>query len=176
MNINENIPPLLIVMGVSGCGKSTVAEILAEKLGYVLMDADDFHTEEAKQRMAQQLPLTDEHRDPWIKKMLSYIGHEIVNVDNVNGIVLAYSGLKKVHRVQFSTLDIASHFVFLHGDKSVIEARMLNRTGHFFPASLLQTQFDALDVPDVDEVNITSYDIKLSPDEICEQVTNLFNY
>lgn len=175
MAISQKAPQLVIVMGVSGCGKSTIADIIANKLGYLLMDADDFHTDEAKVRMAQQLPLTDEHRKPWIKDMLTFINKQINDTSNVEGIVLAYSGLKKEHRAQFNDLDISNHFIFLHGQQSVIESRMLKRHGHFFPASLLQTQFDALELPECDETNITELDITLSPDDICQQVFELFN-
>ena len=92
-------PKLVIVMGVSGCGKSTVGKQLALDLGYTFIEADDFHSVAAKQQMANGIPLTDVMREPWLKRLCQHLDQEVL-VDSV----LAYSGLRRRHRQLFREL------------------------------------------------------------------------
>jgi len=161
---------LFIVMGVSGCGKSSVAKQLATSLGYRMIDGDDFHTTQAKARMAKQLPLTDEDRKPWINRMLNYVTQNV----GTQGIVLAYSGLKKSHRQQFRTLGVRCNFVFLHGKQRLIEERIKQRQEHFFPASLVASQFEALELPQQDESDVASFDINKPLDTLCQSITHYY--
>lgn len=168
--MNKKIMParLVIVMGVSGCGKSTVAKKLATLWGYRMLDGDDFHTPEAKARMAQQMPLTDDDRKPWITRMLSYIAQHA----KTQGIVLAYSGLRQSHRQQFRALGIECEFIFLNGKQQIIEERIKLRQQHFFPASLVASQFEALELPQQDERDIASFDINMSLAALCDSIAH----
>ncbi len=172
MTEHNNKPSLFIVMGVSGCGKSSVAKRLALRWGYQMIDADDFHTPQAKAHMALHLPLTDEERDLWIKRLLSFIKEQ----GTEQGTVLAYSGLKQHHRQQFRELSTTCTFIFLDGDQRLISKRMEERRTHFFPATLLQSQFDALDKPTKNEIDITRFDINVTLDELCDSIINKFEH
>lgn len=170
MTLLAERPQLIIVMGVSGCGKSTVATQLANQWDYKMLDADDFHTLEAKEKMAKLLPLTDIDRAPWIKRMLNFISVHAKE----QGIILAYSGLKKVHRQQFRRLGLTCRYVFLHGDKATIASRVSDREGHFFPAGMINSQFEALELPQKDENDVLQFNLKISPNELCHAIGKLF--
>ena len=133
---------LIIIMGVSGSGKTTLAKQLAEQRSWHYMEADDYHTEDAKHMMAAGIPLTDEIRAPWIQQMYRQLIHYSEN--NIN-TVLSYSGLKKKHRDIFRKLPVHIQFIHLIGDKSLILQRMNNRKGHFMASNMLNSQFDALE-------------------------------
>ena len=156
---------LFIVMGVSGSGKSTVAKVLADELNYVSMEADDFHSAEAQLHMSQNKPLTDEHRRPWIAAMLAYLQ---ALAPSCNGVVLAYSGLKKQHRQQFRQLPFHCHYLYLHGEKSVLVKRLEARQDHFFPAKLLDSQFAALEVPLPDETDVSAISFSQNLQQLCK--------
>ena len=155
-NNSESIKPkLIIVMGVSGTGKSTLAKLLADHFGFRFIDADDYHSDEAKLRMNSGIPLTDDMRKPWV---LSLCGHlRQLSRLKVN-CTLAFSGLKKEHRDKLRDTGFEVIFLFMNGDKAVIRKRMQNRIGHFMPAKLLDSQFDSLERPaterDVVAINI----------------------
>ena len=141
----------LVVMGVSGCGKSTVAEALAARLQGQFMDGDDFHPPENVERMSEGVPLTDEDRLPW----LAAINHAVrqPNTDKVVKVV-ACSALKRMYR------DVLSEstpvlFVHLAGDFDLIEARSKARKDHFMDVGLLQSQFDTLETPSNTESAVT---------------------
>lgn len=146
---------LIIVMGVSGSGKTTLAKKLAQELCWLYMEADDYHTEEAKHMMATGTPLTDNMREPWIQAMYDQLSYNSAN--NIS-TVLSYSGLKKHHRDVFRKLPIQLQFFHLVGDKQLIQQRMDNRKSHFMASHMLDSQFDALDntelEPDVIYINI----------------------
>ncbi|MDG1750556.1 MAG: gluconokinase, GntK/IdnK-type [Thalassotalea sp.] len=135
---------LILVMGVSGTGKSTIAESLAEQLNYIYLDADDFHSEQAKRMMADGQPINDEIRQAWITRILLFLADEHHN--NAR-FVLAYSGLKKSQRQRFHDLDRSLSGIFLYGEKAIIIRRIVDRTGHFFPETLLDSQFEELELP-----------------------------
>lgn len=133
-----------VVMGVSGCGKSTVAEALAEKAGGLFLDADDFHPPENKQKMSAGIPLTDEDRWGWLDAIhdelekLSACGKEVF---------LACSALRAVYRVRLSRGLPGLRFIYLKGSRECIAKRLAGRTGHFMSPELLDSQFAILEEP-----------------------------
>lgn len=133
---------LIVVMGVSGCGKTTLAKILSNQLQWSFVEADDFHSFEAKKLMKNGVPLTDSMRLPWIAR----ICQQLIENGKEN-TVLAYSGLKKQHRQLFREIGYQTLFILLQGDFAVIKRRIEQRQDHFMPTSLLQSQFDALQSP-----------------------------
>lgn len=135
-------PNLIVVMGVSGCGKSSLAKALAQELSYNFVEADHFHTLQAKALMRNSRPLTDAHRRPWmdgVKEHLQSFLHQHSHC------VLAHSALRSGHRQELRTLGFHTWFLHLEGDKEVIRNRMVNRTNHYMPASLLDSQYKALE-------------------------------
>jgi gluconokinase len=142
----------LIVMGVSGSGKSTIAARLAERLGWTYEDGDRFHPASNVAKMSAGQPLTDEDRWPWLQA----IADEIDRVARNSGhVVIACSALKRAYR------DLLVHgrddvrIVFLDGTKALISDRLARRTGHFMPPGLLDSQFKTLEPPQADEDPIT---------------------
>jgi gluconokinase len=172
---------LFIIMGVSGSGKSTVAEKLAEKLGYRYLDADDFHTDSAKQKMAAGEALTDELRAQWMESLQRFL---MQMAKQKKSIVLAHSALKKVHRNMFRVLGFKVHFFFLEGSEELIAERMQKRATHFFPVALLHSQFLSLEHPEIsqqagEELDVISIDIEQSLAVIMmkiEQVIALYSF
>lgn len=129
---------LVIVMGVSGCGKTTVAKTLAKQKNWQFIEADDFHSAAARAKMAAGIGLNDDDREPWIQSLCDYI--EAQN----EALILAYSGLRYQHRQRFIALGYQVCFIHLTADYHIIEARLQSRRGHFATASLLQSQYQAL--------------------------------
>jgi gluconokinase len=133
-----------VVMGVSGCGKSTVAGMLAAHTGGLYLDADDFHPPENKAKMAASIPLTDEDRGPW----LDSLNHELKDRSRVEGpVFLACSALRQIYRDRLSAGLPGLRFVYLKGSPELILQRLQGREGHFMPSALLASQFAALEEP-----------------------------
>ncbi len=149
---------IIIIMGVAGCGKSTIGSMLAHELGWDFYDADDFHSESNRIKMAKNIPLTDEDRAGWLDSLRSLIGQ---NIQNGKPIVLACSALKKSYR-DILMINEQVEFIYLRGTYEQIEARLLQRSGHFMSAKMLASQFDILEEPQ-DAVTI---DITHTPQEI----------
>ena len=148
----------IIVMGVSGCGKTTVGRALAEKLNATFLDADDFHPAANVARMRAGTPLNDDDRAPW----LASLNHELrTRSGRGEQVVLACSALKINYRIAISTELSQVHWIFLEGRFELIAARLRERPNHYMPESLLRSQFDALERPD-DAITIS---IELSRDE-----------
>lgn len=140
----------IIVMGVSGCGKSTVAQGLARALGGRFFDGDDFHPPANIKKMSLALPLDDDDRWPW----LTLVGAELGRGDGV--VVGASSALKRRYRDNIAAAAGGQvSFVHLAGSREVIAERMAVREGHFMPPALLDSQFAALEPPGDDEQAIT---------------------
>lgn len=135
-------------MGVSGSGKTTIAERLAERLGWAFADADEFHPAANKEKMGRGVPLTDEDRWPWLHAMAAWIDE--VRRAGRRGIVTA-SALKRSYRDILIGERRDVRLVYLQGDAQLIAPRMAKRRGHFMPAALLQSQFDTLEEPGPDE-------------------------
>ena len=153
---------IIIIMGVAGCGKSTIGSMLAHKLGWDFYDADDFHSESNRMKMAQNIPLTDEDRAGWLDSLRSLIGQ---NIQNEKPIVLACSALKKSYR-DILMINEQVEFIYLRGTYEQIEARLLQRSGHFMSAKMLASQFDILEEPQ----DALTIDITHTPQEIISTI------
>lgn len=134
---------IIVVMGVSGSGKTTVGSQLADELGWVFYDADDFHNEANRSKMSQGIPLTDDDRSTWLTSLQELIQKRI---NSETPIVLACSALKESYR-DILNLDGKVRFVYLKGTYTEIESRLKNRAGHFMPVKLLKSQFETLEEP-----------------------------
>ncbi len=155
----------IIVMGVSGCGKSTVGAELAEELGIPFQEGDRLHPKANVEKMSAGIPLTDEDRWPW----LDLVGAELRQGYEAGGVVISCSALKKSYRERLRTAcggPLA--FVFLEGSVELLTSRMGARKGHFMPLSLLKTQLDTLEVP-TGEPGVVTVNIDATPDEIVER-------
>ena len=150
------------VMGVSGCGKSTIGKLLAAKLKIPFFDGDDFHTEANVQKMASGLPLNDNDRKGWLQKL-----NEIANEHKTSGVVITCSALKETYRNQLKlNLEKQMVFVYLKGTFEEIHARLKERQGHYMPIELLKSQFESLEAPeDAIHVSINNF-----PDEIVSEI------
>ena len=146
MNELKQNPGLVIVMGVSGSGKTVLAKKIAKICSCDFIEADNFHSEEAKAHMASGKPLTDAMREPWIQRLLAELSAKHAANKKV---VLAYSGLKREHRERFRQLPYGKNVMFLvlEGPRALIKSRMRKRKNHFMPESLLDSQFDAMEDP-----------------------------
>ena len=150
---------VVVVMGVSGSGKTTLARALADAWPATFLDADDVHSPAAKTRMAGGQPLTDRMRAPWVRRIALDLQRRVAAGERV---VLAFSGLRQRHRDQLRATGLPMKFLFLHGDAALIAARMQARRGHYMPASLLDSQFAALETP-VDEADVVRIDAAEPP-------------
>lgn len=140
--VNQGIT--LVVMGVSGCGKSTVAFYLAQQLDAHFKDGDELHPEANIKRMSQGIALTDDDRWPWLYSVRDYARRHAAE----HGVcVIACSALKRRYREVLNDAGPVL-YVFLDGSRELIASRMHQRTGHFMPESLLDSQFAALEIPD----------------------------
>lgn len=158
---------VIVVMGVSGSGKTTVGEALAKRLGWAFADADDFHPVANVEKMKHGIPLTDEDRAPWLAALHAAIEGWIAAG---SGTVLACSALKRAYRDTLREgIDTAQlRCVYLQGSYELFDQRLLGRTGHYMPESLLRSQFAALEPPGEDEA--LSVDAGLPVEEIVDRV------
>lgn len=153
----------IIIIGVSGSGKTTVGEMLAAKTGYEFYDADNFHPQKNIDKMKAGHPLTDEDRWPWLDNMHDFITEKLKS----NNVILACSGLKEIYRKRLSKgIEQQCKWVFLKGDYNTIVERMKRRKEHYMPASLLQSQFNDLQIPQ----DAIEADIKLPPGMIVNYI------
>lgn len=154
----NNRSPLFIVMGVSGCGKSTIGKLLAEEFEIPFFDGDDFHPKENVEKMSNGLPLNDDDRKGWLTR-LNLLAQE----QHTKGAVIACSALKQAYRDRLAEeLENQMEFVYLEGTKSQILKRLEERKGHFMPAGLLDSQFSTLEVP----LNAITVSIQKKPQEM----------
>ena len=167
--VGHEKPMLLVVMGVSGSGKSTVAQQLAQQLSLTFVEADNFHSVKSKAWMAAGKPLTDEMRTLWVESIVSHLSQLLLDRQHV---VLSFSGLKKAHRQKLNALAYETLFIYLQGDEALISKRLVSRADHFFEPSLLTSQFNALECPLLlKEKNVVSIDISDLLTEIVEKIT-----
>jgi carbohydrate kinase (thermoresistant glucokinase family) len=142
----------IIVMGVSGSGKSTVAAALAERLGFDYEDGDDYHSQANIDKMHAGTPLTDDDRWPWLRAIAGAIAAKI---DNGRNVVVACSALKRIYRDILVRGRDDVRIVYLKGSRELTAERLKDRRGHFINPSLLDSQFDTLEEPAFDEPAVT---------------------
>lgn len=155
-----NLSRSVVVMGVSGTGKSTVGRALADTLGLPFVEGDDLHPPANHAKMAAGFPLTDSDRAPWLDAIAAELHRPVV---------VACSALKRAYRERLREAAPDLALVFLHGAPELLAARMEGREGHFMPTSLLRSQLDTLEEPDGEEEPI-GVDVMLRPDEIVDLV------
>ena len=150
-------PPLaVVVMGVSGCGKSSVGEKLAHALNLVFVEGDALHPAANVEKMSKSIPLSDEDRMPW----LDLIGERMkASLEKGEGIIVSCSALKRIYRDRLRTAAGGNlFFVYLEGSRALLTKRMGERKGHFMPVSLLESQLATLEVP-TGEPGVVTVDI-----------------
>lgn len=155
----------MVIMGVSGCGKSSVGEGVSARLGIPYRDGDDLHPLENVAKMRAAVPLTDADRWPWLDKVAEVLTNEAP-------VIVGCSALKRVYRDRIMAAGQVT-FVHLVGSRDLIAARMAERTGHYMPLTLLDSQFAALEPPGPDEAISVSIDQTLERivDEIVQKVS-----
>jgi gluconokinase len=164
-------PFILVMMGVSGSGKSTVGTLLAKTLQCEFGDADSFHPPANVKKMGQGIPLTDEDRWPWLRAIAAWIDKK--RAADTCGVVTC-SALKRRYRDILVGERTDVRLVYLKGHEELIARRMAMRRGHFMPPSLLSSQFAALEEPGPDERPIT-VSIEPQPHEIVAQILSLLD-
>lgn len=159
----------IVIMGVSGSGKTTIGKLLSEKIQIPFFDGDDFHSEENIRKMASGKPLTDDDRKEWLLELNRLIQKN----SNKKGCIIACSSLKKTYRdILSKNVPNAIKFVFLQGSYSEILSRMESRENHFIPSTLLKSQFETLEIPQ----NAYSISIMQNPDQMVTNIQNeIFN-
>ncbi|MER7001962.1 gluconokinase [Dactylosporangium sp. NPDC000555] len=162
----SDAPPVFVVMGVAGAGKTTVGALLAARLGWRYAEADDFHPAANVAKMAAGIPLTDADREPW----LAAIGHWIdERADAGEPGVVTCSGLKRAYRDRLRRDRPQVRMVFLEGSPELITRRLAARHGHFMRVEMLDSQFAALEPPAPDEA-ATEVSVESPPSEIVEAI------
>jgi ribose 5-phosphate isomerase A len=162
-------PPILVIMGISGSGKSTIAEILAARLGWTFQEGDNLHPEANVAKMHAGVPLTDEDRKPWLERVAAWIDGQ--RARKQPGIVTC-SALKRSYRDIVIGDRPEVRLVYLRGGRDVIAEHLAGRHGHFMPASLLQSQIDTLEEPGPDEDPLT-VDVGPSAETVAEKIIRL---
>lgn len=139
---------LVVVMGVCGSGKTTIAEGLHNELGWPWLDADTLHDTSNIAKMRDGIPLTDQDRKGWLERCHAWLKS---CADQNTGGILACSALKRAYRNKLCQQDLDVQFVYLHADENTLNARLNARSGHFMPATQLPSQLDTLEPPQPDE-------------------------
>lgn len=164
-------PPILVVMGVSGSGKTTIAKDLAARLGWPFEEGDNLHPEANVAKMHSGVPLTDADRRPWLEAVAAWIDAQ--RAKKLPGIITC-SALKRSYRRSVTGNRPEVRLVFLRGGRDLIAERLANRRGHFMPANLLQSQFETLEEPGPDEAPLT-VDIGPPSAEIADEIIRLLS-
>jgi gluconokinase len=157
---------VIVLMGVSGSGKTTTGKRLARDLGWAFRDADTFHPAANIEKMSRAIPLTDEDRWPWLAAIAAWMDELVVS--GQSGIV-SCSALKRAYRESLLAGRPAARLVHLAGSQDMIAARLQRRQRHFMPASLLQSQFDALEPPQPEERAVV-VSVRLSPPRVAAEI------
>lgn len=162
------IAPLsvLLLMGVSGSGKSRIGALLAARLGWAFKDADDIHPMVNLEKMRTGIPLDEADRLPWLRDVASWI--DVVRWKGQRAVV-ACSALKRAYRTVLLGGRPDVHLVYLKADEALVSQRLANRTGHFMPSSLLRTQFEALEEPGPEE-NPIVVSVVPGPESIMQEI------
>jgi gluconokinase len=159
-------PRHIVVMGISGSGKTTIATHLTEQLGWTFAEADEFHSTANIEKMTAGTPLTDEDRWPWLESMREWMTGE---ARAGRSTIVTCSALKRSYRDLLVAADGDVSFVHLSGDPDLIRERMQSRSGHFMPASLLPTQISALEPLEADEPGLTIENVG-TPEEVTGRI------
>ena len=153
---------VVVVMGVAGSGKTTVARLLADRLGWIFAEADDFHSAANVAKMSAGTPLTDEDRRPWLEAVRAWL-------DACPGdAVITCSALRRRYRDILRGADARVRFLHLAGSRSVLAARLAARSGHFMPVSLLDSQLATLEPLEPDEDGVV-VEVVAGPGALVEQ-------
>ncbi|WP_394200526.1 gluconokinase [Shewanella waksmanii] len=169
--MGSSTPQLIIIMGISGSGKSLLAKLLAKQLNACFLDADDYHSPEAKQKMANGHPLTEQDRAPWIARLIAKIATKL---QQGTPCVMAYSGLKAHHRQQFIPLCNTACFIHLDPAEAVIKSRLSARQNHFFNPNLLASQISAFEAPEQQET-LYRIDQDLPPEQLLQHAMEIID-
>lgn len=153
----------VVVMGVSGAGKTTVGRLLADQLGWEFVEGDDHHSPESIEKMAAGTPLSDRDRWPWLDRLRALL---IEQLDSGQSLVLACSALNEAYRGVLVDGDTRVHVVYLKADLATIEPRIESRQGHYMKVPMLAGQFQALEEPE----NGIVADAAATPTEIVARV------
>ena len=156
---------VILIMGVSGSGKTTIGEGLASELNWKFKDADEFHSAANIEKMRQGIPLNDDDRRPWLQALRQAIDEALQTNTN---LILACSALKAAYRQVLGEPSAQVKFVYLKGSFELIEQRLQQRQGHYMKADLLRTQFDALEEP----TDAIAVEIDQSSSAIVQQIKN----
>lgn len=158
---------VIILIGVSGSGKTTIGKLLTKKLNWKFIEGDDFHSKKNKEKMENGIPLTSADRKPWLLSLKKIITKSLEKNEN---IIIACSALKKAYR-KILKINRKVKFVYLKGDFKIIKERIENRKNHFFKVALLESQFNDLEEPK----NILNIDIKNDPEFITNKIIKELN-
>ena len=157
----------VVVMGVSGSGKTTIGAGIAAALGLHFIDGDSLHSPLSVAKMQAGTPLQDDDRWPWLDR----IGAGLADASRwPRGVVVACSALRRSYRDRIRAAAPGVRFVFLAGSQALIHARMAGRSGHYMPSTLLTSQLQTLEVPGADETDVLRLDVERTPEEIVAQV------
>jgi gluconokinase len=159
-------PPVLIVMGVAGTGKTTVGAMLAGRLHWLYAEADDFHPAANVEKMAAGTPLTDADREPWLAAIGRWIDERAAAGEPA---IVTCSGLKRAYRDRLRQGRPQVRVVFLEGSRELIARRLAARHGHFMRVEMLDSQFADLEPPEPDE-GVTEVSVEPPPNEIVDAI------
>jgi carbohydrate kinase (thermoresistant glucokinase family) len=156
---------VILIMGVSGSGKTTIGRLLARALQVPFVDGDDLHPRANIRKMKEGFPLTDDDRVPWLNRVAA----EMLCLSQQGGGVVACSALKeKYRRILFSDVSFPVLLVYLKGTRDTLSQRLTQRTEHFMPPTLLDSQIKTLEEPDA----ALTLSIELSPEILCDRIVH----
>jgi gluconokinase len=157
--ISPKLTKRFLVMGVCGSGKTTIGKALADSLGIVFFDADDFHQAANREKMSQGIPLDDNDRQPWLNAIAD-------NIRSTPSFVLACSALKESYRIILLLACPDLKIILLHGSPEQLTERLQSRKNHFMPPALLASQLATLEIP----TDALTLNIDLTPEEMVEKI------